>query len=204
MKNTLIIESGSTKTDWVVITSEGNYQFATQGINPSSNKNIFDLRSEQADILDYAKSIEEIHYFGAGVIDDRTRSIVKDWLLQYFDRVQNIQIESDMLGAALATAGDHKGIISILGTGSNSCLYNGSEIIDNIPSLGFALSNEGGGSHIGGQLLKAIALLAFLQALTALLQPCNALTLSPIKVLSLKIEIIKQKVTFFQFLFLKN
>ncbi len=155
MAHKLIIESGSTKTDWVIITPDKDYKYSTQGINPSANDQLFDLKDEAAELIDHAPSINEIHYFGAGIIDERTRSVVQKWLSRYFENVNNYQIESDMLGAAKATAGDNEGIICILGTGSNSCLYDGSKITDNIPALGFALSNEGGGSKIGSELIKS-------------------------------------------------
>ena len=155
MAHKLIIESGSTKTDWVIITPDKNYKYSTQGINPSANDKLFDLKQEASALIDQAPSINEIHYFGAGIIDERTRSVVQKWLGQYFKNVDKYQIESDMLGAAKSTAGDNNGIICILGTGSNSCLYDGSEIIDNIPALGFILSNEGGGSKIGSELIKS-------------------------------------------------
>lgn len=151
----LIVDSGSTKTDWVIIGSAGNYKFSTQGINPSANERLFDLSKEGSDILTYASSITDIKYFGAGIIDERTRTIIKNWLSQYFKKVNYFQIESDLLGASISTAGDDEGIVCILGTGSNSCLYDGSKIVDNIPALGYVLSNEGGGSKIGGELLKA-------------------------------------------------
>jgi len=155
VKNKLIIESGSTKTDWVIITASQNLKFTTLGINPAANENLFDLNQECADLLKHSNTISEIHYFGAGVIDDKTRLIIRDWLDIYFKQTENFTIESDMLGAAKAVARDKAGIISILGTGSNSCVYDGNEIKANIPALGFALSNEGGGSKIGGELIKA-------------------------------------------------
>ena len=151
----LIIESGSTKTDWVIITPQKNIRFTTQGINPSASDHIFDLIVEKPEILGSASSIDEIYYFGAGVIDNATRSVVQNWLSKYFTEVKAYRIQSDMLGAAKSTAGNNKGIICILGTGSNSCVYDGNNIIDNIPALGYALSNEGGGSKIGGELIKA-------------------------------------------------
>jgi glucosamine kinase len=151
----LIVDSGSTKTDWVVRTPDQSIRFSTQGINPSSNEDVFDLKQEAPAILEFASSVKVIHYFGAGVIDDHTRSIIKKWLGQYFKNTEQYQIESDMLGCAIATCGNKEGIIGILGTGSNSCVYDGKEITHNIPALGYALSNEGGGSKIGSELIKA-------------------------------------------------
>jgi len=155
MTGKLIVESGSTKTDWVVLAESGERLFTTAGINPSSNQDFYDLKEACSTLVDLGSSIDEIHYFGAGVIDDKTQYRVQVWLKKYFRRTQQIQIKSDMMGAALASAGKRKGIICILGTGSNSCLYDGNQIIDNIPALGYILSNEGGGSKIGGELLKA-------------------------------------------------
>ena len=151
----LIVDSGSTKSDWAIITPENTLRFTTQGTNPSADVNLFDLQGEGDELLTHAASINEINFFGAGIIDDKTRTIVKNWLNKYFQNVETFNIESDMLGAAKATAGNKSGIISILGTGSNSCSYDGNQIIANIPALGFALSNEGGGSKIGGELVKS-------------------------------------------------
>lgn len=151
----LVVESGSTKTDWVVITPQQDVHFSTPGINPSANKNIYDLAEAEEKLLAYRTKIETIHYFGAGVINDETRLVVKEWLSNYFSHFTEFQIESDLLGAAIATAGNKKGIISILGTGSNSCVYDGHKITNNVPALGFILSNEGGGSKIGANLIKA-------------------------------------------------
>jgi len=155
MAHKLIVESGSTKTDWVIIKAQEAIRFSTPGINPSADPNIYDLSVASPELANQAEDINEIHYFGAGVIDERTRSIIKNWLSKYFQNIERFEIESDMLGAARATAGNNEGIICILGTGSNSCVYDGSQIIDNIPALGFALSNEGGGSKIGAELIKA-------------------------------------------------
>lgn len=151
----LIVDSGSTKTDWAVIAPNENIRFSTPGINPSANTHIFDLNQAYQKIEEIAPTIKSIHYFGAGIIDDRARTIIHNWLLKYFNSINYIQIESDLLGAALATSGNKKGIINIMGTGSNSCVFNGEDITHNIPSLGYTLSNEGGGTKIGGELIKA-------------------------------------------------
>lgn len=155
MKNKLIVESGSTKTDWVIISANEIRKHTTPGTNPAANENLFDLKNACPELLEESNSISEIHFYGAGVIDLKTRTLIKKWLEKYFNQVDKLTIESDLLGAVRAVAGHNKGIINILGTGSNSCVYNGLEIIDNIPALGFALSNEGGGSRIGGELIKS-------------------------------------------------
>lgn len=155
MDSKLIVESGSTKTDWVIINSDASLKYTTQGMNPSASEDFFDLNEEIKDLNTFSPKIKSIHFFGAGIIDDHTQSLIKNWLATYFKNCEAYQIESDMLGAAISTAGSKRGIICILGTGSNSCVYDGLKIIDNIPALGFALSNEGGGSKIGSELIKA-------------------------------------------------
>lgn len=151
----LIVDSGSTKTDWAVISDADVSLFETQGINPSSEKSIFDLSSTTPQLTNLNNSISEIYYYGAGVINERSAKIIHDWLCIHFDFAKVIKITSDMIGACKATANNKKGIISILGTGSNSCKYNGQEITDNIPALGYSLSNEGGGTEIGKAVLQS-------------------------------------------------
>ena len=153
MSYKLVADSGSTKTDWALIGSDEVVLYSSPGTNPSTSTELFDLEQHCGELLARASEVESIHYFGAGVIDDRTRGIIQSWLGKHFNKAE-FRIEGDMLGAAKATAGDSEGIVCIMGTGSNSCLYDGEKIIDNIPALGYILSNEGGGSRIGMELLR--------------------------------------------------
>ena len=155
MEYKLIVESGSTKTDWVFISSDSELRFSTEGTNPSASEDFFNIRDAIKGLDSISDQVISIHFFGAGIINDHARRLIQSWLSPYFKNCRHFQIESDMLGAAISTAGEKKGIICILGTGSNSCVFDGQKIIDNIPALGFALSNEGGGSKIGSQLIKA-------------------------------------------------
>lgn len=155
----LIADSGSTKTDWVLV-DNGTVceRVATQGINPvhiheSDVENI--LREELLPgMTDY--SISRVYYYGAGCRGD-----VSGALRDILSRVLGIDrdmvcVESDLLAAARALCGNGAGIACILGTGSNSCLYDGNSITANIPPLGYILGDEGSGAVLGSMFLNAI------------------------------------------------
>lgn len=159
----LIADSGSTKTDWALIQyNENTFQpditcCKTQGINPvhlnsDEIRNI--LQNELIPQIDF-RLIDEIYFYGSGCRNDiipKVESIFKE----VFPSANTIGIYSDLLGAARATCGNDKGIVCILGTGSNSCLYDGEKIIQNIPPLGYILGDEGSGTALGKKLINAI------------------------------------------------
>ena len=151
----LIADSGSTKTDWVLCDS-GNIitRIKTQGLNPtiqSSEAILAVLVEELAGKLD-TDAPESIFFYGAGCAYENANKRMLNALEAVF-KTKNIHIHSDLLAAARALCGHEEGIACILGTGSNSCLFDGKEIIDNIPSLGFILGDEGSGAHLGRQLV---------------------------------------------------
>ena len=98
--------------------------------------------------------IGTIYYYGAGCATPEICSRIGDALLSAFGAT-SAQAESDLLGAARSLLGDEAGVACILGTGSNSCLYNGRQIVANVPSLGFILGDEGSGSALGRRLVNA-------------------------------------------------
>ncbi|MCM1377139.1 MAG: hypothetical protein NC097_05460 [Clostridium sp.] len=152
----LIVDAGSTKIDWAVIDGGGTLRasHSSEGINA--------LLAEEADIInafsDVRKqlspfdSFSEIHYYGAGCATTRVCSKMRDILGNIWVS-DKIHVESDLLAAARALFGHKPGIACILGTGSNSCLYDGERIVDNIPSLGYVLGDEGSGSALGKRLV---------------------------------------------------
>ena len=152
----LISDSGSTKTDWVLL--EGDevlLRVKTQGLNPTQQKceDIADiLGRELLPQLD-GKEPEKIFFYGAGCAYAEANSRMKRALETLFT-TEEIEINSDLLAAARALCGHDEGIACILGTGSNSCYYNGREIVDNIPPLGFILGDEGSGATLGRQLVN--------------------------------------------------
>ena len=151
----LIADSGSTTTSWCYINKDGKQKlFATEGINPFFRATGDILHEwEKSPLNDIAGRAERIYFYGAGIIDHEKAAMVRDALKTFFPGAE-IDVESDLLGAARATLGKKSGITCILGTGSNSCQYNGWKITAHIPPLGFILGDEGSGAALGKQLLS--------------------------------------------------
>lgn len=152
----LLAESGSTKTDWRLLngaTVETIVQ--TDGINPyfRNTYQIIDLLKEQLAPNLVANTVTEIYYYGTGITDDSKRKVVAEALQEVFKNVAKLEIESDVIAAARGLFGKSKGIACILGTGSNSCFFDGKKIAFQVPPLGFWLGDEGSGGHLGKQLI---------------------------------------------------
>ena len=151
----LIADSGSTKTDWRMIASTGEIsQARTIGFNPyfqdadsiaaELNKSLQPLVSE---------AVTEVYYYGTGCGTESSCAIVQQAILQVFPEAATVSVASDLLGAARALCGHEVGIACILGTGSNSCYYDGEQIGYQIPNLGFWLGDEGSGGNLGKTLV---------------------------------------------------
>ena len=155
----LIADSGSTKTDWILTTAENSIlKVETMGINPvrDSQDAIFDIvKNKLAPSIPHEYQIQEIYFYGAGCIDPYKKS-VEEVLTNIFASAQRIAVESDLLGAARALCGNKAGIACILGTGSNSCLYDGKHIICNTSPLGYILGDEGSGAFLGKTLVSNV------------------------------------------------
>ena len=158
----LIADSGSTKTDWCLCNQGTVLQnIQTQGINPyhQSEEAIETvLREELRPQLSLQKGTRlSITFYGSGCANDTACNRIKEALTKVLD-TKDVTIHSDLLGAARALCGHQEGIACVLGTGSNSCLYNGKEIIANTPPLGYILGDEGSsavlGRHLVGNCLK--------------------------------------------------
>lgn len=158
MKHILIADAGSTKVEWVVMTANGNVQsrITTHGINAlmAEKEDLENLFSKARHLLAFDGELDEIYYYGAGCA---TPAICKkiSCVLEVIWGVKpvDIHVYSDLLGAARALLGESAGIACILGTGSNSCLYDGQAIVKNVPSLGFILGDEGSGAALGKRLV---------------------------------------------------
>jgi len=158
----LIADSGATKTDWRVIYSRQDIRsFQTDGINPFFIDSLHIRKEVDSELVPFVDSehVKEVFFYGAGCTAVEQCIIVEDGIKPLFPDAR-INIESDLLGAAKALCGHHEGIACILGTGSNSCLFDGNKIIENIPSLGYLLGDEGSGAYIGKKLLKEILTLS--------------------------------------------
>lgn len=157
----LIADSGSTKTDWCLM--EGSTvmkHIKTKGINPffETEKEIeYELSNALVPKLPRGAKIDAIHFFGAGCTPEKSPILARALMMQVSDEAR-VEVNSDMVGAARALAGHEPGIVCILGTGSNSCEYDGEKITKNVSPLGFILGDEGSGAVLGkilvGDLLK--------------------------------------------------
>lgn len=152
----LVADSGSTKIDWCLIDNEKNKRyFHSMGLNPY-NVSVNTIENEITEnILPYIPVREKMQmfFYGSGCSTTQKKILMKDIFQHHLPNV-NIHIEDDLLGAARATCANETGIVAILGTGSNSCLYDGEKIIENIPSLGYVLCDEGAGTNIGKIVLR--------------------------------------------------
>ena len=152
----VIIDSGSTKADWCIIKENQSIaQFSTAGLNPYFT-NSEDIKKEVLHTFPPfhdRNGVKKILFFGAGCASNDKKAIINSAFLSLFP-LSDIFIESDMFGAAKALFHNDEGIAVILGTGSNSCLWNGQSIIANSPSLGYILGDEGSGAHLGLTLSK--------------------------------------------------
>lgn len=143
----IIADSGSTKTAWAL--SDGRQQ-ETEGINPVLQDN--DVIQMTLNKVRGRDEVDEVFFYGAGVRPEQ-QSRMK-WLLdEAFPKARVIEAESDMLGAARALCQHKPGVACILGTGANSCKYDGEHIIEQTPSMGYILDDYGGGSALGRMML---------------------------------------------------
>jgi N-acetylglucosamine kinase-like BadF-type ATPase len=159
MASCLIVDSGSTKTDWCYL-DKGNkpVYIKTSGINPYLQKpeDISSMLVREIPIHEPAKAVDSINYFGAGAASKEKKAELKAILSAHFE-VDKVEVDSDLMAAARALCGETKGIVSILGTGSSSCYYDGKKIAEQQPSLGYLAGDEGSGNYIGKRILQYYA-----------------------------------------------
>lgn len=153
----LIADSGSTKTTWCVLSAQDNTIIETQGISPyflDAGQIREVLTSELLPHLGgAAPQITHIYYYGTGLGDDNNKVLLRGILAEVFPDSE-VQVTHDLMGAAHALCGRNKGVASILGTGSNSCVFDGTRILRNNPGLGFILGDEGSGAFLGKKVIQ--------------------------------------------------
>jgi len=151
----IIADGGSTKTNWCLVTEEGKkVYFNTEGYNPYFSSTAYIVQSLMENLpSDLEKNeITEVNYYGAGCSTDEMRKIVSDAMKAVFTKAR-VYIGHDLLAAARALLGTSEGFAAILGTGTNTCIYNGREVVHNIDSGAYILGDEGSGCYIGKKLL---------------------------------------------------
>ncbi|MDX2000835.1 MAG: N-acetylglucosamine kinase [Chitinophagales bacterium] len=154
----LVADSGSTKTHWELYdpATRAHQAIYTDGISPfyRTEDEIYNVLQAELFPQMQEKVPRSIFFYGTGCSQPDKVARVANALQRAFPAA-SVMVDHDLMGAAVATCGDQAGIACILGTGSNSCLFDGRKIVDNVPSLGFILGDEGSGAHLGRKLLQA-------------------------------------------------
>ena len=150
----IIADSGSSKIDWRLLRSDGKIDQAhSGGFNPYYQP-IEDLRKNIQDTLVpiVKEVVNKIFFYGTGVSSQKNQDSIRKTFLEFFPEAE-VDIEWDLVAAARALCGHEPGIACILGTGSNSCLYDGEKITGQVANLGWILADEASGATIGKKLL---------------------------------------------------
>ncbi|MBN8825919.1 MULTISPECIES: N-acetylglucosamine kinase [unclassified Spirosoma] len=153
----LIADSGSTKTDWRLVDTDGQtHAIQTDGLNPyyQSTAQMTETLREQLVPQVADATVRKVFFYGTGCTGPAVNHIVADSVQAILPGLQVVEVNSDMLGAARGATGHEPGIVCILGTGSNACCYDGEKISRSIQSLGFWLGDEGSGGYLGKTLVR--------------------------------------------------
>jgi glucosamine kinase len=156
MSTILLADSGSTNTTWCLLENNKSKKALTQGLSP-----YFLTGNQMAEILNaelpkrlLENTPDAIYFYGTGCADPANRVLIQHMLKGVFPGTKKIAVETDLMGTARALCGNDKGVVCILGTGSNSCYYNGKKIAKNSPGLGFILGDEGSGAYLGKKVIQ--------------------------------------------------
>lgn len=149
----IVADSGGSKIDWRLLKKDGTIgQANTVGFNPYYQP-IDHLKKITEELLpQIQEDVSKIFFYGTGVSSEKNVQSIQAVFLTHFPKA-TIEVGWDLLAAARALCGREPGIACILGTGSNSCLYDGKKIIDNVANLGWILADEGSGTYLGKQLV---------------------------------------------------
>lgn len=151
----LIADSGSSKTEWCLLKNSKKTLFTTQGMSPYflNGHQVEEIMLKEVFPFLKKNKVDEVYFYGTGCKNPVNTKMFKTVFKKLFKEAE-IVIDNDLSGAAKALCGDEKGIACILGTGSNSCYYNGKKIVKNSPGLGFILGDEGSGAFLGKMVLQ--------------------------------------------------
>ncbi|MGB1042672.1 MAG: N-acetylglucosamine kinase [Tenacibaculum sp.] len=153
----LIADGGSTKVDWILLNNDKTeiLRDRSEGLNPSilSEEKLRQRIIKVDSLSSFYKSIQQIHFYGAGCGTDKSAEYLKIVLQSIFTKAE-IKVSEDLLAAVYASTSLKPGIVCILGTGSNSCYFDGKNIINIAPSLGYTVMDEASGNYFGKRLLR--------------------------------------------------
>lgn len=152
----LLADGGSTTCSWCLLDAANPIYFSTEGYNPYfwDTPNIAASLVRGVPAAVRQAPISAIYYYGSGVLSPAKAEIVAGALRQVFPQARQVQVAEDLLAAARALLGRQQGFAAILGTGTNSCLYDGQRITQVVESLGYSLGDEGSGTSIGRIMLR--------------------------------------------------
>ena len=153
----LIADGGSTKCDWILLDSQGEQIFKTRskGLNPAVFKlEVLEARlRENKDLFEVKDKVDKVHFYGAGCGTPGPTKILKGILDKFFVNTTEVLVQEDTVAAVYA-ATTEPGIVCILGTGSNSCYFDGETISTAVDSLGYILMDEASGNYFGKRLIR--------------------------------------------------
>ena len=155
----LVVDSGSTKTDWIALSEDGKQLFQTQtlGLNPQilSQELIVNRITENSELYASREDVTRLYFYGAGCGVEKPSVYIATIFKNFFSKAADIVVKGDSYAAVYATAAmDTSSIVCILGTGSNCSYFNGKNIIQKIISLGYILMDDASGNYYGKALLR--------------------------------------------------
>ncbi|MFV0565384.1 MAG: BadF/BadG/BcrA/BcrD ATPase family protein [Flavobacteriaceae bacterium] len=156
----LIVDSGSTKSDWVAVDQNGNKlleKIRTQGLNPAiiSEKKLKERIKESEDLVTHRAEVTHVFFYGAGAGTNKAKAVLKDVLQNVFKNAE-ITVEEDTMAAVFSTINheNEAAIVCIMGTGSNCSYYDGNKLHQRVISLGYSLMDDASGNYYGKQLIR--------------------------------------------------
>ena len=150
----ILADSGSTKTDWCLLDGAIAERVRTAGMNPyfqSEEEMAQTLQTQLLPAVMDAKAVEAVYFYGAGCASEAVNEKVARAIAHFFP--VSMEVQSDLMAAARALCGREAGIACIMGTGSNSCAYDGEQITAHVPPMGYILGDEGSGAVLGKLLV---------------------------------------------------
>ncbi len=153
----LIVDSGSTKSDWVLLNNGESTHFETIGLSPyfHTEATVSEAIQRNEALFAIREAITEIHFYGTGCSSEGMNAIIRNGVSAVFQRAR-VFVDHDLMACAVATYEGEPAISCILGTGSNSCFFDGETTSKVVPSLGFVLGDEGSGAYFGKTFITAL------------------------------------------------